>query len=140
MSIKELAKELKLPYIYENYEELIKEAIDLKQTPEEFLSYFLQKESERIKESRQALAGGGQFFLIFIYAAFAISISILPSLKIITFFNLVECLLRYCIHAFVIFYSLRQFLFFLYYFHFIIFHQINAFFVCTYFFFICNSI
>lgn len=54
MSIKELAKELKLPYIYENYEELIKEATDLKQTPEEFLIYFLQKEVDRRKDNGKA--------------------------------------------------------------------------------------
>jgi len=51
MLIEELAKELKLSYIYENYEELIKEATDLQQTPEEFLTCFLQKEVERRKEN-----------------------------------------------------------------------------------------
>lgn len=46
MSIKEDAIILKLAYTQSNYEELIKEAIDLKSTPEEFLSTVLRKEVE----------------------------------------------------------------------------------------------
>ena len=47
MSIREDAKALKLSYIQENFEELIKEAVDLRSSPEEFLETLLKKEVER---------------------------------------------------------------------------------------------
>ena len=47
MSIKEDAIALKLSYIQENYEELIREAVDLHSSPEEFLENTLKKEVER---------------------------------------------------------------------------------------------
>ena len=51
MSIKECAKELKLSYIFHNYEELIKESMDKKMTLEEFLLDVLEKEKLTRKEN-----------------------------------------------------------------------------------------